>query len=109
MRIDIISAVPDLLESPLNHSIIKRAKEKGLVEIHIVNLHDYGRGNYKQIDDYLPNATTTMSSTPLPTARHLTRACATACPHAATSSSYAVTTKASTTVSGNISSQRKYP
>ena len=52
MRIDIISAVPDLLESPLNHSIIKRAKEKGLVEIHIVNLHDYGRGNYKQIDDY---------------------------------------------------------
>ena len=52
MRIDIISAVPDLLESPLNHSIIRRAREKGLVEIHIVNLHDYGKGNYKQIDDY---------------------------------------------------------
>lgn len=52
LRIDIISAVPDLLESPLNHSIIKRAKEKGLVEIHIHNLHDYGRGKYKQIDDY---------------------------------------------------------
>lgn len=44
--------MPDLLESPLNHSIIKRAKEKGLVEIHIHNLHDYGRGKYKQIDDY---------------------------------------------------------
>lgn len=52
LRIDIISAVPDLLESPLNHSIIKRAKEKGLVEIHIHNLHNYGRGKYKQIDDY---------------------------------------------------------
>lgn len=52
LRIDIISAVPDLLESPLNHSIIKRAKEKELVEIHIHNLHDYGRGKYKQIDDY---------------------------------------------------------
>ena len=52
MRIDIISAVPELLESPLNHSIIRRARDKGLVEIHIVNLHDYGKGNYKQIDDY---------------------------------------------------------
>jgi tRNA (guanine37-N1)-methyltransferase len=52
MRIDIISAVPDLLNSPLDHSIIKRAKEKHLVEINIINLHDWGRGNYKQIDDY---------------------------------------------------------
>lgn len=52
MRIDIISAVPELLESPLNHSIIKRAKEKGLAEIHVINLHDYGKGNYRQIDDY---------------------------------------------------------
>lgn len=52
MRIDIISAVPDLLDSPLNHSIIKRAREKGLVEINVVNLHYYGKGNYKQIDDY---------------------------------------------------------
>lgn len=52
MRIDIISAVPDILESPLNYSIIKRARENRLVEINIVNLHDYGRGKYKQIDDY---------------------------------------------------------
>lgn len=52
MRIDIISAVPELLESPLNYSIIKRAREKGLVEINVVNLHDYGRGNFKHIDDY---------------------------------------------------------
>lgn len=41
MRIDIILAVPELLESPLNHSIVKRAKEKGIVEIYIHNLHDY--------------------------------------------------------------------
>lgn len=52
MRIDIISAVPELLESPLNHSIIKRAKAKGVVEINIIDLHLYGKGNYKQIDDY---------------------------------------------------------
>jgi tRNA (guanine37-N1)-methyltransferase len=52
MRIDIISAVPDLLTSPLNHSIVKRAQDKGLVEIYVHNLHDYGIGRYKQIDDY---------------------------------------------------------
>ncbi|MFA6676689.1 MAG: tRNA (guanosine(37)-N1)-methyltransferase TrmD [Bacteroidales bacterium] len=51
MRIDIISAVPDLLESPLNQSILKRAQTKGVVEINVVNLHDYGKGNYHQIDD----------------------------------------------------------
>ena len=52
MRIDILSAVPELLESPLNYSIVKRAKDKGLVEIHIHNIRDYGLGNYRQIDDY---------------------------------------------------------
>lgn len=52
MRIDILTAVPQLLESPLNYSIIQRAKDKGLVEIHIHNIHDYGSGNYKAIDDY---------------------------------------------------------
>lgn len=52
MRIDIISAVPELLHSPLNFSIPKKAQEKGLVEIHIHNLHDYGLGKYRQIDDY---------------------------------------------------------
>ena len=40
MRIDIISAVPELLDSPLNHSILKRAKEKGLVEIFVHSLRD---------------------------------------------------------------------
>ena len=52
MRIDIITVVPDLLQSPLNHSIIKRAKEKRLVEIHIHNLRDYSKNKYRQVDDY---------------------------------------------------------
>ncbi|WP_299012337.1 tRNA (guanosine(37)-N1)-methyltransferase TrmD [uncultured Polaribacter sp.] len=51
MRIDIISVAPDLLESPFNHSIVKRAKEKGLAEIVIHDLREYGLGNYRQIDD----------------------------------------------------------
>ena len=52
MRIDILTAVPELLDSPLSYSIVKRAREKGLVEIIIHNLKDYGKGNYKQVDDY---------------------------------------------------------
>ncbi len=51
MRIDIISAIPDLLYSPLNVSIIKRAKEKGKCEIKTHNLRDYTHNKYKQIDD----------------------------------------------------------
>lgn len=51
MRIDIISVAPDLLESPFNHSIVKRAQEKGLVKIVLHDLRIYGLGNYKQIDD----------------------------------------------------------
>lgn len=52
MRIDIVSAVPELLQSPLEHSIVKRAKEKNLVEIHIHSLRDFSINKYKQIDDY---------------------------------------------------------
>ncbi|PID69029.1 MAG: tRNA (guanosine(37)-N1)-methyltransferase TrmD [Flavobacteriales bacterium] len=51
MRIDIISAVPKLLESPFNHSIIQRAKNKGLVEIHVHDLRDFAVNNYGKIDD----------------------------------------------------------
>jgi tRNA (guanine37-N1)-methyltransferase len=51
MRIDIISAVPDLLESPLNTSIVKRAQNKGKVEIVVHNLRDYAYDKHKQIDD----------------------------------------------------------
>jgi tRNA (guanine37-N1)-methyltransferase len=52
MRIDIISAVPELLESPLNHSIVKRAQDKGLVEIFVHNLREYSTGKHRKIDDY---------------------------------------------------------
>ncbi len=52
MRIDIISAVPSLLESPFNDSIIKRAKENNLVEIGIHNLREYSTNKHKTIDDY---------------------------------------------------------
>ena len=52
MRIDIISAVPELLQGPLNFSIPKKAQEKGLAEIVVHNLHEYGIGKYRQIDDY---------------------------------------------------------
>lgn len=52
MRIDIISVVPNLLESPFSASILKRAIDKGLVEIHLHNLRDYTSKSYKQVDDY---------------------------------------------------------
>lgn len=52
MRIDILSAVPDLLQSFFAHSIMQRAKERGLLEIHIHNIHDYSNKKFKQIDDY---------------------------------------------------------
>jgi tRNA (guanine37-N1)-methyltransferase len=53
MRIDIISAVPELLESPLNHSIVKRARDKGLVEIVVHNLRDYSSdARHRRVDDY---------------------------------------------------------
>lgn len=52
MRIDILTVVPELIESPLSHSIIKRAREKGLVEINIINLRDFTTDNYKTVDDY---------------------------------------------------------
>ena len=51
MRIDIVSAVPKLLESPLGESIIKRARDKEIVDIHIHDLRAYGQGKYHQIDD----------------------------------------------------------
>jgi len=51
MRIDIITVAPGLLESPFSHSILKRAQEKGLVDIHLHDLRNYGLGNYKQVDD----------------------------------------------------------
>lgn len=52
MRIDILSAVPELVESPLNHSILKRAQAKGLAEIVVHNIRDYTLDKHKKIDDY---------------------------------------------------------
>ncbi len=52
MRIDILTVLPELLESPLNHSIVKRAREKGLVEINVLNLRNFTKDKYKTVDDY---------------------------------------------------------
>lgn len=52
MRIDIITVLPELIKSPFEASILKRATEKGLVEVHFHNLRDYATNKYKQIDDY---------------------------------------------------------
>ncbi|MDD4655014.1 MAG: tRNA (guanosine(37)-N1)-methyltransferase TrmD [Bacteroidales bacterium] len=52
MRIDIISVLPELLVSPFSHSIVKRAQDKSLVEIRVHDLREYGKGRYRQVDDY---------------------------------------------------------
>nr|WP_020403415.1 tRNA (guanosine(37)-N1)-methyltransferase TrmD [Gracilimonas tropica] len=66
MRIDIISAVPALLESPLNHSIVKRAIDKELVEIHVHDLRDYTKDKHNKIDDYPYGGEPGMVLTPQP-------------------------------------------
>ncbi|MEZ4853992.1 tRNA (guanosine(37)-N1)-methyltransferase TrmD [Flavobacterium sp.] len=52
MRIDIITVLPDLLRSPFEGSIMKRAIQKGLVEVHFHNLRDYSTNKHKNVDDY---------------------------------------------------------
>ncbi len=52
MRIDIISVLPEMLESPLGCSILKRAQDKGLVEIVVHNLRDYTTNKHRKVDDY---------------------------------------------------------
>ena len=52
MHIDIISVIPELMESPFGYSIIKRAIDKQLVEVYFHNLHDYANNAYRQVDDY---------------------------------------------------------
>jgi tRNA (guanine37-N1)-methyltransferase len=52
MRIDIITVLPPLLEGPLNHSIVKRAREKGLLDLHIHDLRDYSMDKHRRVDDY---------------------------------------------------------
>jgi tRNA (guanine37-N1)-methyltransferase len=52
MRIDILSAVPELLDSPFNHSILKRAAYRGLLQVYVHNIRDYSTLKHRQIDDY---------------------------------------------------------
>lgn len=52
MRIDIITVLPELLDGPLNNSIVKRAQDKGLAEIYLHNLRDYSTNKYHRVDDY---------------------------------------------------------
>lgn len=67
MRIDIISVLPELLESPLGHSIIKRAQTKGLVEITTLHLRDYSSNKHRTVDDYAfgPDAGMVMMIEPI--------------------------------------------
>ena len=52
MRIDIITIFPEMFEGPFKHSMIKRAQQKGLAEIHIHNLRDYSDNKHRKVDDY---------------------------------------------------------
>jgi tRNA (guanine37-N1)-methyltransferase len=52
MRIDIITVLPQLLEGPLNHSIVNRARDKGLVDLHIHDLRDFSQDKHRNVDDY---------------------------------------------------------
>lgn len=51
LRVDLVTALPDLVRSPLDHSILKRAQDKGLVEVAVHDLRDYAPGRHRQIDD----------------------------------------------------------
>jgi tRNA (guanine37-N1)-methyltransferase len=52
MQIDIITVLPQLLESPFSHSILKRASQKGLATVNLINLRDYATNKHKNVDDY---------------------------------------------------------
>ncbi len=66
LRIDILSAVPDLLNSPLEHSIIGRARENRLIHIEIHDLRDYSANRHKKVDDYQYGGGAGMVLTPQP-------------------------------------------
>ena len=52
MRIDIITCLPGLLESPFSHSILQRAQDRGIAEVHVHDLREFGLGKHRQLDDY---------------------------------------------------------
>ena len=66
LRIDIISAVPQLLESPLKHSIVGNAQDKELVEVHVHDLREYSEDNHNKVDDYPYGGGAGMVLTPQP-------------------------------------------
>lgn len=66
IRIDIISAVPQLLESPLNHSIVGNARDQNLVDIRVHDLHDYTEDKHNKVDDYPYGGGAGMVLTPQP-------------------------------------------
>lgn len=66
MRIDIISAVPQLLEGPLDHSIVGKARTDELIEIHIHDLRDYSQDKHRKVDDYPYGGGAGMVLTPQP-------------------------------------------
>jgi len=51
VRIDIITVLPGLLQGPLNESILKRGSQKGVLDINVIDLREYGLGKHKQVDD----------------------------------------------------------
>ncbi len=63
MRIDILSAVPELLDSFINHSILKRAQDNGTVKIIVHDLHDFADNKHRRIDDYPYGGTSGMVMT----------------------------------------------
>ncbi len=52
MRIDVIAVIPELLQGPFSHSILKRAHQRGLLDVHVHDLREFGEGKHQQIDDY---------------------------------------------------------
>src|ERR1700729_1831432 len=69
LSIHILSVLPELLESPFGHSILKRAKEKGLLEIHVHHLRKWAVNEYGQVDDYQYGGGAGMVMMPEPLAR----------------------------------------
>src|ERR1700733_8434132 len=69
LQIDILTVLPELLESPFSHSILKRAKEKGLLTIRIHHLRQWAVNEYGQIDDYQYGGGAGMVMMPEPLAR----------------------------------------
>lgn len=69
MRIDIVTVLPELLISPFSASILQRAQNKGLVEVHLHNLRDWTSDNYKSVDDYQYGGGAGMVMTPEPIQR----------------------------------------